>query len=137
MIEKNKREYQLIDRRRGKVFVLTQWAEYALYEFGGALLEPEKHADAIAAYICENNLEQWEFNALIEFAKEYGEEYRIFNGDMPRVIELENGRFALADSEDMADWCEEDRDIAFLEDYEECPYRSVYLPSVLLFAARR
>ena len=133
----NKRQYQLIDRRRGKVFVLTQWAEYALYELGGALLDPENHREEIESYISENHLEKWEFDALVAFAKENADKYRLFNGDMARVIELENGRYALSDGEYMSDWSEEDRDVEFLEAYKECPHRRVYLPSALLFAARR
>lgn len=132
-----KRHYNYCDKRRGKVFVLTQWAEYALYELGGALLEPEEYADAIAAFKEENNLEQWEIDALVAFAKEYGADYHIFNGDAERVIELDSGRIALADGEYSEDYDECDRDIAFLEDYPACPYRSVYLPSVLVYAVRR
>ena len=136
-MKQNKRQYQLIDRRRGKVFVLTQWAEYALYEFGAALLEPEKRQEEIDSYANENHLEKWEFEALIAFVKENADKYRLFNGDMARVIELENGRYALSDGEYMSDWSEEDRDVEFLETYKECPHRRVYLPSILLFAARR
>lgn len=139
MIDTKKRSYQLVDRRRGKVFVLTQWAEYALYECGAALIdmsEEDMRAEIEAGTFGESAALD-DARALIEFARENSDTYDIFDGHAERVIELDNGRYALADGDYMSDWEEESRDIPFLEDYSGANAARVYLPSVLVYARRR
>lgn len=129
------RKYQMIDENRGRVFVLTQWAEYMLYEFGSSILESNN--EWVNDFLREESIERWEFECLREFCREYAKDYDLYDGHARLAIEIDHsGKYAFADENELDDWVEE-RDIDFLENPKFNKYKRVYLPSILIYAEKR
>lgn len=125
------RSYHYVDRRFGKVFVIPAFLEYLVLNYGTSIIsmDDEELQELIDAGEGGDYCSMDDLHKLQAFLKQ-NEGYDFTMGE--RVFEV-NNRFALCDSEVLADWDYEDMDVDFLCDSKT--YRA-YLPSCYIYVRR-
>ena len=125
------RYYHYVDRRFGKVFVIPAFLEYAVLTYGNSIIDmnDEELHELIDAGECGDYCTMNELHKLQAFLKQ-NEDYDFTLGE--RVFEV-NNRFALCDSEVLADWDYDDMDVDFLCDPHNL---RAYLPACYIYVRR-